>query len=447
MRGTRLGYCHRLMRGTLPFDMLALHRRYGPVVRIAPDELAFQDPAAWRDIMGHRTGGEFEKNQTFYRPVEDIPTDIVNAGREEHGRLRRTMAHGFSERAMREQQGIIGGYVDMLIAALRREGEGGGKVDVAAWYNFVTFDVIGDLAFGESFGCLENGEYHPWVKAIFQVARTGTVFQTAAHYPILMRLLLALAPKKMMEERMEHMEMTKAKLRRRMEGGKERPDLVEGLLKKKEEWGLTLDSLQANSGILVIGGSETTATLLSGVTFLLLTNRFALDKLTAEIRSAFKSEDEIDFVSVSALPYLLACLDEALRMYPPVPMGLPRVTPKGGATICGNYVPEGTIVSVHHWAMYHSQHFKDPFQFHPERWLGDPAFASDNKDAFQPFHVGSRNCLGRNLAYIEMRIILARVLWNFDMRIAEESVDWMSKQRIYNLWEKGPLMVYLALAR
>lgn len=83
---------------------------------------------------------------------------------------------------------------------------------------------------------MENGEYHPWVKAIFQVARTGTVFQTAAHYPILMKLLLALAPKKMMEERMEHMEMTKAKLRRRMEGGKERPDLVEGLLKKKEEW-------------------------------------------------------------------------------------------------------------------------------------------------------------------------------------------------------------------
>lgn len=45
--------------------------------------------------------------------------------------------------------------------------------------------------------------------------------------------------------------------------------------------------------------------------------------------------------------------------------------------------------------MYHSHQFKDPFQFHPERWLGDPAFASDNKDAFQPFHVGSRNCLGR----------------------------------------------------
>lgn len=63
-------------------------------------------------------------------------------------------------------------------------------------------------------------------------------------------------------------------------------------------------------------------------------------KLTAEIRGAFKSEDEIDFASVSTLPYLLACLDEALRMYPPVPTGLPRVVPTGGASIAGHYVPE-----------------------------------------------------------------------------------------------------------
>jgi cytochrome P450 len=103
-----------------------------------------------------------------------------------------------------------------------------------------------------------------------------------------------------------------------------------------------------------------------------------------------------------------------------------------------------TIVAIHQWALYHDdQHFKDPFGYHPERWLGDPAFADDHKETFQPFHVGPRNCLGRNLAYIEMRLILARVLWNFDLRIAEDSLDWMSKQRFYNLWDKGELHVYL----
>jgi cytochrome P450 len=65
-----------------------------------------------------------------------------------------------------------------------------------------------------------------------------------------------------------------------------------------------------------------------------------LEKLTEEIRTSFQSEDEIDFAGVSALPYLLACLDEALRMYPPVATGLPRVVPAGGAAVCGTYVPE-----------------------------------------------------------------------------------------------------------
>ncbi|KAK5662523.1 hypothetical protein OQA88_8435 [Cercophora sp. LCS_1] len=449
MRATRLGYVLRHTRGTLPFDMLDLHKRYGPVVRIAPDELAFSSAAAWKDIMGHRVNApEFEKNLKFYKPLDDMETDIVNAPRDEHGQLRRTMAHGFSDRSMREQQPIIKGYIDLLLRRLRENSKGGKAVDIMAWYNFTTFDVIGDLAFGESFGCLENSAYHPWVKAIFALARAGTIFQSAAQWPWLLEGLMKLVPKSLFKEREHHMELTMEKLRRRMEGDKERPDLVEGLLKKREEWGLSLEKIQANSSILIIGGSETTATLLSGVTYLLCKNREKLDKLTREIRGAFKSEDEIGFQSVSALPYLLACLDEGLRMYPPVPAGLPRITPKGGAVVSGNFVPEGTVVAMHHWALYHDDdHFKDPFSFHPERWLGDPAFADDNKDIFQPFHVGARNCLGRNLAYVEMRLIITRVLWNFDIRIAEESLDWMSKQKVFNLWDKGPLKVYLTPVR
>lgn len=74
------------------------------------------------------------------------------------------------------------------------------------------------------------------MKAIFQLAQVGTVFQILAQYPILMRLVFALLPKQLMERREHHMELTKAKLRRRMEAGMERSDLVEGLLQKKDEW-------------------------------------------------------------------------------------------------------------------------------------------------------------------------------------------------------------------
>ena len=197
---------------------------------------------------------EMLKWDRFYMPVPGVPRDIVNAGREEHGLLRRTMAHGFSERSMRAQQPLIQGYVDLLVRRLRERGEGGGVVDMAAWYNYTTFDVIGDLAFGEryvpcfcgllfagradddSFGCLDNSDYHPWVKAIFAVARAGTVFQSLAHYPGLIKLILSLIPSTFMEERERHMQMTLAKLKRRMEAGQERSDLVEGLLKRADEW-------------------------------------------------------------------------------------------------------------------------------------------------------------------------------------------------------------------
>lgn len=104
--------------------------------------------------------------------------------------------------------------------------------------------------------------------------------------------------------------------------------------------GLTLDKLEANSTILLIGGSETTATLLSGVTFLLVTNPKALARLADEVRSSFASEDEIDINSVGRLTYMMACLNETLRMYPPVPAGLPRVVPKSGRRIVGHVIPK-----------------------------------------------------------------------------------------------------------
>lgn len=106
-----------------------------------------------------------------------------------------------------------------------------------------------------------------------------------------------------------------------------------------------MDHLEANANVLLIAGSETTATLLSGVTYLLLMNPKALSRLTEEVRAAFNSEAEIDMQSVSRLPYMLACLDEALRMYPPVPNGLPRVVPKNGAQIAGKFVEEGVGAS------------------------------------------------------------------------------------------------------
>jgi cytochrome P450 len=102
---------------------------------------------------------------------------------------------------------------------------------------------------------------------------------------------------------------------------------------------MSRDELIGTSGLLIVAGSETTATLLSGVTYYLLKTPHAYARLKEEVRSSFKSAEEITLTSTSRLPYLQACLEEALRLYPPVPLALPRRTRPEGDIIGGVFVP------------------------------------------------------------------------------------------------------------
>jgi cytochrome P450 len=146
------------------------------------------------------------------------------------------------------------------------------------------------------------------------------------------------------------------------------------------------------------------------------------------------------------LPYLFAVIEEGLRLFPPVPVGLQRESP--GAEVDGYCVPKGTTVSVAGWTNTHSeQYFHDARGFHPERWLPedhplyDQAFQYDVKDASKPFSNGPRACLGINLAYMEMRIILARLVWEFDWELVSQNLDWERDTQMRLLWHKPELRV------
>ena len=149
------------------------------------------------------------------------------------------------------------------------------------------------------------------------------------------------------------------------------------------------------------------------------------------------------------LPYLNACIEETLRIHPPVPAGPPRSVPPGGDTVDGQWIPGGTTVSVGQWSACHDPaNFRNPDEFVPERWI-DPAYASDVKKALQPFSVGPRNCIGRNLAYMEMRIMIARLFWNFDVLSVDGAPLWdpageMRHKKAFMVWEKSVIMVKVA---
>ena len=166
----------------------------------------------------------------------------------------------------------------------------------------------------------------------------------------------------------------------------------------------------------MLAGTETTATLLSGLTFMLLKHPDRMRRLTDEVRSSFASNNSMSMSDLSRLEYLGACIEEALRLYPPVAIGPPRTVPQSGATVCGRWVPGGvslaflvhgyymlmcplqTIVQAPMYSIQRSPiNFKEPNSFRPERFLaeGQQTYGSDRRDAMNPFSTGPRNCIGK----------------------------------------------------
>ncbi|KAI2784086.1 putative cytochrome P450 [Daldinia loculata] len=449
-RASRLPWALKFATGSQAFFVQKLHDEYGSVVRIGPNHLSYTDPKAWKDIYGHRIGGEssmyeMSKAHTFVKTIRSRPDSILTLNRDDHSKFRRVLSHGFSDSAMREQEPAIGKYIDLLISRLHEECENGKKkLNIEAWYNWTTFDVVGDLVFGQSFHCLENIDYHPWIETIFKSVHFGAMMIALTYVGLgeLVQIIFKFgsSPKKARQ-------YTKDMLTARLAMKGERDDLFEGVLKKREEWNLSFEMLSTNAFLLVIAGSETTATTLSGATALLLSHPNILEKLQQEVRSSFKSADEITITSVNKLYYMLAILNEALRLYPPVTSGLVRTVPPGGEQVAGRYVPEGTFVEVQQWSINHSKdNWKDPWEFRPERFLDTPeaaAKAGNKLDALQAFSIGPRNCIGRNLAYTEMRLILARIIFEFDMKLSEDSQRWIERQDTFVLWDRIPLNVTL----
>ena len=214
--------------------------------------------------------------------------------------------------------------------------------------------------------------------------------------------------------------------------------------------GIKYGEILETATVLLAAGSETTATLLCGATYYLLSNPSTLAKPTYEIRQAFENEDEICMATVQKLEYQLAVLNEALRLFPPVSGNLRRVTPDEGCMINGRFVPGNTNVAVDLYAAGHSsRNFIRPKEFIPERWLADagPEFKNDKRKVVQPFSYGPRGCIGKSLAYMEMRLILARALWAFDLQLCQESKGWIHGMKVYAFFEKPQLMVKLSPAR
>ncbi|KAF2119514.1 benzoate 4-monooxygenase cytochrome P450 [Lophiotrema nucula] len=456
---SRLPYISAMIKGKIHLDLLSIHKQYGPVARVGPNMLAFFTAQSWKDIYGRTGARSFDKDPMYYEiPVNDVAHLVCAIDNEQHARQRKLVAGGFSGDALRSQEGLVMGYVDLFIQGLEKEiaAGKGGKVDLGEWFNYTTFDITGDLMFGESFDCLKDNALHPWIKLTFASVKAVTWISAARQFAGLYGLLMKMIPKKLIQEYEDHFRLSSEKADARLKMGTKRPDFMSGILRNgfsevhdkkalEKEKVMSRAELHSNAYLIIIAGSETSATGLSGIAYLLCTNVDKLQKLIKEIRTTFASDADITFNTTTKLPYLNAVIEEGLRSYPPVPFGMSRLVPKGGETVDGHFVPEGTQVATYHYPTYHSpNNFNLPDSFIPERWLGeDPRFADDNLGSVQPFQMGARGCLGKPLAYAEIRLILAKLLFHFDISLSSGMENWLDQESNY-VWGRTPMMVKLS---
>ncbi|KAL8281676.1 hypothetical protein RB597_009401 [Gaeumannomyces tritici] len=460
--------------GTLLRRVEKLHRKHGKIVRIGPNRLAIDGSVALPDVFAHRPGGnatEFHKVPGFF--FEGDHESLIGApNREEHRRQRRHLAHAFSDAALAAQESILQHYLDLFVRRLAESAEGGSKpVAMMDWLNYITFDIIGDLALGESFGSLSgDGAYFPWVHNMFKSIRGNGMRRFWASLGPL-AILGRFDPDGSQKANVDNFAYGSGKARARIALGADAPNKTQArttgasqltgprsdffayMMKNMDSekgGGMTIAEMQLNAVVLIGAGSETTGTTLAVLIFMLSQPRYRAlrDAVAAEVRGHFSAEADVTLLASKQLPLLHACIEEALRFHPPAADIPPRVSP--GAVVGGQFIPKGTVVHTSAFATGRNPEiYVDPDQFLPQRFLPADHPMYDERVAvgasrafFKPFSFGPRDCIGKNLAYAEMHLVAARVLLRFDIELAEGTgTDWLDNQTNFLVWDKPQLWI------
>ncbi|KAI2463952.1 putative cytochrome P450 [Annulohypoxylon bovei var. microspora] len=443
--------------GRQPYEILRLHRRYGPVVRVAPNELSFNTAQSFRDIYGFRPGHETFPKSIFYEggsfAAKGVHSIVSERDPAIHAQMRRLLSHAFSNSSLLEQEELVADSVDRFVRLMMAKV--GQRVDIADLYERMAFDIIGNLAFGETFSALEKEERHPWITITTGALTKGALVDSFKRFPTLasiVKLVMHRQIAALIDDTNKNEELAIKLVERRVSRPSTRKDFLTRILEQrtradpdpdyKHQHKVSDVELAAHVSDFVLAGSETTSTVLSTATYYLLKNPVAYGRLASEIRRAFEPADEINEATTRDLAYLNAVCKEAMRIYAPLPLGLPREVPEGGETVDGQLLPAGdkTIVATNPVAAsLDPTNFADPFLFDPGRWLDDRR--EDDLEASQPFSLGARGCLGKSLGWMEMRQILAKLILNFDLELADPDLDWHRDSRMYTLWSKPHLNV------
>jgi len=416
------------------------HDRLGAHVRIAPNHISIVAPEAVDEIYGH--GANCLKDNWYDGGAGEVRTMADTRSKEEHQSKRKRMAHIFSQKSIAQLEPLISERVDCLFQQVLKAAQSSSSINIRRYVNYFTIDVITAIMFGQPARTLEQGNDNVQAETIDGRIYTAPMIQSlhdsmrmtvpVGYIPALHSIrgfIFKLHPlsssAKRFEDIVRHFVNQGLSTFTNLEAGETPPTHFLSQVehdKNGQRRNLPIGEILAECSGMINAGSDTTSTALTNCIWLLSQPRHQefLARLRQEIAPVFTALKETrvpSFDSLAGLPFLRACIDKTLRLRPSSAFGLPREVPAGGKMIAGQFIPGGTSVSVPTYSILHDKGiFREPERFWPQRWT-DPESA-DNlalmKKYHVPFSTGPRACIGRNVSYFEMTLVVAVLVHYFD---------------------------------
>nr|BAL05108.1 cytochrome P450 [Phanerodontia chrysosporium] len=396
-----------------------LHERYGRIVRIGPNKLSINSLDVVHPIYG--SSQAYDKSES-YRPGLSAEGSIFFARKKaEHARIKRIWSGGFTSAAIRQWEGTIKTRVAELIECVARRRDSRGAVNLSECIQHWSFDFTGEWVLGQGTHHVElmrDGDPEGVVESGHKAI---VMFETFGEVPALFDILSVL-PTGRAYQLVEKRAATH--LRERI---KVHPhdgwDMRSFFLAQRDGHNyppMNEVDLNANTVVAFEAGGDTTAGFIIITMFHLLRYRQAYDKLKEELDGAFPtgSVSVEEYSHLAELPYLSAVINEGLRLGAAFP-SFPRVVPKGGAMLAGEFVPEGTMVGVPIYTQHYSpdNFWPEPREFRPERWFKDglgPGTIT-RQAAFMPFQSGPFGCPGKALGLRLMSVVISTLVLSYDL--------------------------------
>ncbi|RKL01274.1 Cytochrome P450 momooxygenase gsfF [Fusarium oxysporum] len=428
-RFSRLWYLHKIWTEDVEKHERALHAKHGPLIRIAPDEISCSDPEAFASI--YRFSNALDKGR-FYEPYNTTGFsphgDVFSCKNDKkHGQRRRITSNIYSMTNVASSEEYIDSCSNLLTERLGQFADSGKPCDIGEWLHWYTFDIIGELFYGRAFGFIDEGkDQNDWIKSLDKMIPFVCLMGVA---PPILRPLIGLGTMissagKEIRKGVKNIGESSSRLMKEAYASRieaPRTDMAQQIFSIFEKNGERMDfrwgDVEQESYGALFAGSDTTAIAFRSLFYHLMHNPEAYSRLEIEIDRAVDDgllSMPATYKEAIKLPYLCACIKEVLRIWPGAQLSLPRTVPPEGLTICGQFIPGGYVVGINAAVMHFDKRVfgQDADSFNPDRWM-DTARANYMDKYMMAFGGGTRTCLGKNIALIELHKLSPQLIRNY----------------------------------